>query len=93
MSLLDDIMKALDKIDDWRKVRQLPARTDELEARIAVLEKLLDGKRPGDACKACGATSLRLSDTRGPNDKGNVTQHWVCKECNEHETRVVAPIR
>lgn len=92
MSLLDDIMKALDKIDDWRKVRQLPARTDQLEQRLSELEKLVGGKVPGETCRKCGTPSMRLQRTI-PLPDGITREEWLCQECGLHDKRQIALAR
>jgi hypothetical protein len=39
MSVLDDVLKALDRWSEWKKMREAPARIDALEARLSALEK------------------------------------------------------
>ena len=67
MGLIDDILKALDRIPVWRRLNEVPAEVDDLKERVASLEEKLGGKWPPDVCKRCGARTLRMSGVRGPN--------------------------
>jgi hypothetical protein len=89
MGMIEDIMKALDRWDVWREVQQLPAKWVALEKRVEELERKLGEKHAPDECKFCGARAVRLNATLGPNEKGKIMQHWVCKDCNKTEVRVV----
>ena len=93
MGIIEDILKALDRIPIWKRVQELPAEVDDLKARVAELEHKLSGKYPPDVCKLCGTRALRLKNTLGPNTQGNMREIWVCEECTKHETRLVSPAR
>jgi hypothetical protein len=93
MGLLEDMLKALDRVEIWKELQTTPKRLTDLERRVAELEKKLGGKWPGDVCKSCGARELRLAHTFGPMDKGFMQEQWECSACNNVETRVIAPTR
>jgi hypothetical protein len=44
MGLLEDVMKALDRIPVWKRLQGVPAEVDSLKGRIAALEEKLGGK-------------------------------------------------
>lgn len=90
MGILEDVLNALDRWAEWRRIRAAPDRLDGLDARLAVLEEKLGGKWPGDVCKSCGERALRLR-TSFPKDKGLVQQEWTCTICGKAEVRVVKP--
>ena len=86
MGLLEDILKALDRVEIWKELQAAPHRISELEKRVAELEGKLGGKWPPDVCKFCGTRALRLSSTRGPTVKGKMREDWKCAECTQTET-------
>jgi IS4 transposase len=42
---LQTLLKTLEKYSDWNRMREAPGRIDQLEARIAELERRLEQKR------------------------------------------------
>jgi len=88
MSLVDDVLKVLDRIPIWKRLQQIPGEVDELKERIASLEERLGDKWPPDVCKFCGTRALRLRATFAA-DKGKVRQQWQCGECTKTEIRIV----
>ena len=86
MGLLEDILKALDRVEIWKELQAAPHRISELEKRVAELEGKLGGKWPPDVCKFCGTRALRLSSTLGPTVKGKMREDWKCAECTQTET-------
>lgn len=42
---LPTLLKTLEKYSDWNRMREAPGRIDQLEARIAELERRLEEKR------------------------------------------------
>jgi hypothetical protein len=89
MGILEDMLKALDRIPGWKRLQEIPPEVDELKRKVAALEEQLGSKWPPDVCKFCGERALRLSATFGPTEKGKIRQHWVCKECQQTEIRLV----
>jgi hypothetical protein len=91
--VIKDINELLDHIPVWKKLRGLPPRVEELERRIAQLEEKLNGTYPAEVCRKCGARSLRLNATFGPDAKGLMRETWVCQgqDCNFHEERAIKP--
>lgn len=93
MSLLHDIMKTLDRWDEWKKIRANSAKVDGLEQRVAALEEMLSGRYPPEVCRKCGGRTLRLDKVFGPDSKGLMREMWNCQEpaCNFHEERSIKP--
>ena len=91
MGVMDDMLKALDRWDEWRILRTLPTRVAELEAMVQDLNQKLNGKWPADVCRLCGERGLRLTDSRGPDSKGNTREFWVCEKCGGNDDRTVKP--
>ena len=92
MGLLEDIMKALDRIPNWKRVQELPTEVDALKQRVAGLEQKLSGKWPADVCKFCGERAVRMSGTRGPNSHTHISEQiWTCEKCGRKETRIIKP--
>jgi len=60
MGVLEDMLKALDRISGWKRLQQVPSEVDELSARVAALEEKLGGKRPADVCRYRGERGARL---------------------------------
>ena len=92
MGMVEDILKALDRIPAWKRLGELPPEVDDLKRRVASLEEKLQGKWPADVCKFCGARAVRMTATFGPiNDKGHIEQNWECGECGKVEVRTTKP--
>jgi uncharacterized protein with PIN domain len=89
VTILADIIEALDRIPVWKRLQGAPAKIDELENRIAELEKKLGDKWPADVCKFCGERAMRMSQSYAPQKNGNVAQQWHCGKCGQYENRVV----
>lgn len=52
MGVIDDVRKWLKEIPLWQQLETIPRRTDELEARVAALEKKLERSEMRCACHA-----------------------------------------
>ena len=93
MTLLADILSALDQWDEWKEIRETPAKVEELQRRIAELEGRL--KRAGQACPACGALEFRIEKSVAMQPPfgalGVREHHWKCKKCGYTDTRTEMP--
>jgi hypothetical protein len=74
VGLLDDMLKALDRIPGWKRIQELPSEVDQLKKRVADLEEKLGGKWPPDVCRFCGERAVRMTFAAGPNSKGQIEQ-------------------
>lgn len=89
MSLLDDVLKVLDRIPIWKRLQNLPSEVDGLRTRVDELESKLGGKWPPDVCRYCGERALRLASTYGPTAKGKMQEEWKCNSCGQYDTRLI----
>jgi ribosomal protein S27AE len=79
MGLLEDMLKALDRVEIWKELQATPKRIESLEKRVADLEEKLGGKWPGDVCPYCGAQAFRLK-VQGMHGQ---LERWECGECKQ----------
>lgn len=83
MSMLKDVLDALDRIPVWKRMQQLPNELEALRARVEQLEARL--KSPsGDQCPRCRAMSFELIETRpepGPFGKA-LNQQEDLRRCS-----------
>jgi hypothetical protein len=77
-------------LDRWpflRRLRQTPARIDDLTARMGVLEAGLAGHK----CDVCGEVAMRLTEQgplKGRSLEGQWTVDvWTCGQCAHTEKR------
>ncbi len=92
MGMLTDVMKAIEQIPVWAKLKDLPDRTDSLERRIAALEKKMSGPVSEDQCPKCGerawfVESSSPDETFG--DLGGIRRVYKCKSCGYSESKVI----
>lgn len=84
MGILEDVMKALDRVPIWKRLQGLPDEVDRLRQRITELEKSLE-KSPAEGCPFCGARAWRLQRV----DMHGRREVWHCLECKkEREIRL-----
>lgn len=89
MGMIEDVMKALERIPLWKRVSALPERTEQLEARVAALEAKLKGK-PGLLCPVCNAPEfVRVVSTQDPTFGvfGVKSDSYRCAACGHSEDR------
>ena len=90
MGILEDVMKALDRIPVWRRLQQLPDRADALERRIAALEEQLK-PATGSKCPSCGVMAFKLvKSTPAPEPWGSAgarQDHLHCQSCGYSDIR------
>jgi hypothetical protein len=82
---LDDVLKLLDRWGEWKRMREAPARLDELEKRVAAAENLLAGKAPPEYCRLCGARAARIGHSS--YDKSIIIERWDCAACTNSDFR------
>lgn len=94
MGMIDDMLKALDRVEIWKQLQDTPKRIAALEERIAELEGKLGGKWPAEVCRYCGARSARLAYAYpGVDAKGNAREVWKCSDeaCGKEDQRLFRP--
>jgi hypothetical protein len=85
MGVLDDVRKWLNDVPLWKELGTIPDRTKVLEEKVAALEAMLNGKRPGDVCPFCGAQSFRLHRV----DMHGQREVWQCTDAACGQTREI----
>lgn len=88
MGIVEDILKAFDRIPGWARIQQLPSEVDELKKRLAAMEEKYSGKWPPDVCKFCGERGMRMNASFGV-EKGLMRSNWRCELCGKYEDRAV----
>ena len=97
MSLLQDMLSALDRWDEWKRMRQAPDRVDALETRLAEVEARLSAA-PGDPelplCPICRKGRLRtveITDDPMLGPVGVQRHRLACDapDCRHAESRQV----
>ena len=90
MGMLEDIMKALDRIPAWKRVNELPAEVEALRARIAALEAKLAGPT-GETCPRCREPKFMLQTSRPDpsfGDLGVRQDDFRCSACGYEDQRM-----
>jgi hypothetical protein len=90
MGLLEDVLRALERIPAWKRVHGMPAEVEALRARVEALERRLD-PATGDACPRCKAPTFRLMRTIPEPSPfgalGALQDQFECSSCNYETVR------
>jgi hypothetical protein len=86
MGILEDMLKALDRIPGWKRLQTVPDEVDELKKKVAALEEKLGGNYPPDVCRSCGERQARLIYTYAAD--AVVYETWRCRACGADDQRV-----
>jgi len=62
MGILEDVLRALERIPAWKRVQGMPAEVQSLRERVEALERRLQ-PATGDTCPSCKAPTFRLMRT------------------------------
>ena len=79
MSLLEDILTALDRIPIWKRLQGMPHEVDGLKQRIEQLEALVNGKVAGAVCPFCGSRTFHLEHVEMHGNR----ETWKCDDCGK----------
>lgn len=63
MGIIEDVMKALERIPAWKRVAAVPAELDALRHRVEALELRL-AVASGDSCPRCRVMAYSLAESR-----------------------------
>jgi len=84
MGILEDVMKALERIPSWKRLQNLPTQVEELERRINALESRLN-PATGEQCPSCRAMAFKLLRSEpAPEPWGSMgvrQDHFACSAC------------
>lgn len=87
--MLEDVMRALERLPLWKRVSDLPEKVQALEARIAALEAKLAGDT-GTLCPLCEKPAFRRIGS-APHPQfgfaGIKLDSYACGECGHEEER------
>lgn len=89
MGILEDVLKALERVPGWKRISGLPNEVDELKRRIAALEERI-ASATGQKCPKCGAMSYRLTSSSPDDDdfvgSGLMVDQYTCSSCSYTNT-------
>ncbi len=86
MSLLSDVLSALDRWDEWKAMRAAPECVTDLERRVKALEDELRDSSDGNCCEHCGSRNIRRTGSRVRNDPmGMLGARETRYECQEEK--------
>lgn len=89
MGMIEDIVKALERIPIWKRVSGLPEKMDALEKRVAALEQKLAGGS-GALCPLCDSPRFKRIKSVPCGifgDSGVMQDTFQCQDCPHQETR------
>lgn len=89
MGMIEDVMRALERIPLWKRVSALPDRFEQLEARLAAVEAQLAGNA-GPLCPLCNAPGFRrVASKEDPSFGvfGVKLDSYSCGACGHTEDR------
>ena len=99
MGILTDILNALDRWPEWKRLRASPQRLDDLERRIAALEgRTLEPTADGERCPSCGRLTFFVAASRPSANPtlalvGARDHEWRCRSCEYTDLRTTPAIR
>ena len=84
MGILEDVLRALERIPAWRRLQSAPQEIELLKARVTALEQHL-AQPAGDTCPKCRAMTFMLQQTvpePGPfGELGAMQDEYACSSC------------
>lgn len=90
MGVIEDVMRALERIPIWKRLVALPAEVEQLQARVDALEARLT-QATGDVCPKCRAPHFMLEDSQplrgGLGDLGVRQYSYRCHSCGYEDVQ------
>lgn len=89
MISVSDVLKVLESIPTWKQIKDLPARVDALEKRLAEFENRLK-KGVDSLCPKCGEPSFELIESKPHpvmKDIGIIERTYTCSGCGFTEKK------
>jgi hypothetical protein len=95
MSVLEDILKALELVPKWKRIGELPKEMEELQERVRALEELLANAK-GDRCPKCRELTFTIqSSGPAPGALGRMAgwmqNQYACSACGYTKTDTIQP--
>ena len=90
MGILEDVIKALERIPAWKRLQTTPEKIDALDKRLRELEARMQ-PATGDRCPSCKAMAYKLIKS-GPapepwGSMGAREDHFGCLQCGYTDSR------
>jgi hypothetical protein len=91
LAILSEVLALLDKWGPWKRITEAPGRLDDLEKRLAALERTAP-RQAGKSCPACGEPAVRRTSSIPHPDRllsmAGITQEtWECSACGDKEIK------
>lgn len=89
MGVLEDVIKALERVPGWKRIAGTPAEVDALRARVEALEAKL-APATGEVCPRCRKPAFHVVSNRPmPNFDwaGKSLDTFKCDECGYEVTQ------
>lgn len=90
MGMIEDVMRAIERIPIWKRLVTLPTEVEQLQARIAALEARL-APAAGDVCPKCRASAFMLEGSQplqgGLGDLGVRQYSYRCRSCGYEDVQ------
>lgn len=94
MGLLEDIVKTLERIPAWKRLKDVPTDLDALRARVAAVEAQLAGGS-GSQCPICQAPGFKVVSSVPHPDWGEIDgsrmDRYECPACQHSEMKKRTP--
>lgn len=94
MGIIEDVLKALDRVPGWKRIAGTPAEIDALSKRVATLEAQI-APATGGACPKCRGMHFTLirSEPEPPpwGQMGAMQDCYECSACGYTDTRKRSP--
>lgn len=94
MSVVADVLAALDRLRWWNDLKHAPPKIAELEKRIAALEKAAQPADTREVCPFCRQGRFDLIDEMPDpmfGDVGVMRRTFVCSVCRKTTSRQREP--
>lgn len=92
MSLMSDIVQALEGVDLWKRLKSAPGEIEALKERIDDLEERIEELAGRERCEYCRKRTLELQ-SMGPHptfgDMGARLAKYVCSACGKADERIL----
>jgi len=90
MGILEDVLKALDRVPNWRRITGLPQEFDAMKARLDALEAKFK-PAAGGVCPKCKELTYGLTESLPApapwGRMGAMEDHFACSQCGYTDTR------
>lgn len=90
MGIIEDVMKAIERIPGWKRIASAPDEIEALKKRVEILEEKL-APATGEICPICRAPALKVTASH-PHPTfsfaGKKMDTLQCSSCGHKEERM-----